>query len=114
MSGRNGVAAESEIRCAIYTRKSTDEGLDQAFNSLDAQRESAEAYIASQKAEGCPLDAGLFVYRRVRGSVRLGERWAVLCALWFGGEPWGARGTRVGRADLSVRSLVGGENFGGG
>ncbi len=31
------------IRCAIYTRKSTDEGLDQDFNSLDAQRESAEA-----------------------------------------------------------------------
>jgi site-specific DNA recombinase len=40
------------IRCAIYTRKSTDEGLDQAFNSLDAQREAAEAYIASQKHEG--------------------------------------------------------------
>ena len=39
-------------RCAIYTRKSTDEGLDQDFNSLDAQRESAEAYIASQKHEG--------------------------------------------------------------
>ncbi len=41
-----------QIRCAIYTRKSTDEGLDQEFNSLDAQRESAEAYIMSQKAEG--------------------------------------------------------------
>jgi site-specific DNA recombinase len=40
------------IRCAIYTRKSTDEGLEQEFNSLDAQRESAEAYIASQKSEG--------------------------------------------------------------
>jgi len=40
------------VRCAIYTRKSTDEGLDQEFNSLDAQRESAEAYIASQKHEG--------------------------------------------------------------
>jgi site-specific DNA recombinase len=40
------------IRCAIYTRKSSEEGLDQEFNSLDAQRESAEAYIASQKAEG--------------------------------------------------------------
>jgi len=40
------------IRCAIYTRKSTDEGLDQEFNSLDAQRESAEAYIASQRHEG--------------------------------------------------------------
>ena len=40
------------FRCAIYTRKSTEEGLDMAFNSLDAQREACEAYIASQKAEG--------------------------------------------------------------
>ncbi len=40
------------IRCAIYTRKSSQEGLDQEFNSLDAQRESAEAFIASQKAAG--------------------------------------------------------------
>ena len=40
------------VRCAIYTRKSTDEGLDQEFNTLDAQREAAEAYIASQKHEG--------------------------------------------------------------
>ncbi|MEX0644791.1 MAG: recombinase family protein [Parvularculaceae bacterium] len=42
-------------RCAIYTRKSTEEGLDQAFNSLDAQREACEAYIASQKGEGWKL-----------------------------------------------------------
>lgn len=40
------------VRCAIYTRKSTDEGLQQEFNSLDAQREAAEAFIASQKHEG--------------------------------------------------------------
>jgi site-specific DNA recombinase len=40
------------IRCAIYTRKSTEEGLEQEFNSLDAQREAAEAYIASQRSEG--------------------------------------------------------------
>jgi site-specific DNA recombinase len=39
-------------RCAIYTRKSTEEGLDMEFNSLDAQREACEAYAASQKAEG--------------------------------------------------------------
>lgn len=38
--------------CAIYTRKSTEEGLDQDFNTLDAQREACEAYILSQKAEG--------------------------------------------------------------
>ena len=40
------------IRCAIYTRKSTEEGLEQDFNSLDAQRDSAESYIASQKSQG--------------------------------------------------------------
>jgi site-specific DNA recombinase len=39
-------------RCAVYTRKSTDEGLEQDFNSLDAQREAGEAYVASQKNEG--------------------------------------------------------------
>jgi DNA invertase Pin-like site-specific DNA recombinase len=41
-----------KIRCAVYTRKSSEEGLDQAFNSLDAQREACEAYIASQRHEG--------------------------------------------------------------
>jgi len=40
------------LRCAIYTRKSSEEGLDMEFNSLDAQRESCEAHIASQRAEG--------------------------------------------------------------
>jgi site-specific DNA recombinase len=40
------------VRCAIYTRKSTEEGLEQEFNSLDAQREAAEAFIASQQHEG--------------------------------------------------------------
>ncbi|MEM9591502.1 MAG: recombinase family protein, partial [Pseudomonadota bacterium] len=40
------------IRCAIYTRKSSDEGLEQEFNSLDAQREACESYIASQRHEG--------------------------------------------------------------
>ena len=41
-----------KVRCAIYTRKSSEEGLDMEFNSLDAQRESCAAYIASQKAGG--------------------------------------------------------------
>jgi site-specific DNA recombinase len=45
----------SMVRCAIYTRKSTEEGLQQEFNSLDAQRESAEAYISSQQHEGWVL-----------------------------------------------------------
>jgi site-specific DNA recombinase len=41
-----------ELKCAIYTRKSSEEGLDQFFNSLDAQRESCEAFIHSQRQEG--------------------------------------------------------------
>ena len=45
-------ARPKAVRCAIYTRKSTEEGLDQEFNSLDAQREAAQAYIASQQHEG--------------------------------------------------------------
>ena len=56
MSKRNGKAVHADVkklvRCAIYTRKSTEEGLEQAFNSLDAQRESAEAYVAAQRHEG--------------------------------------------------------------
>ena len=44
-----------KLRCAVYTRKSTEEGLEMEFNSLDAQREACEAYIASQKAEGWVL-----------------------------------------------------------
>ncbi len=44
--------ATASVRCAIYTRKSTDEGLEQEFNSLDAQREAGEAYIKSQAGEG--------------------------------------------------------------
>lgn len=43
------------IRCAIYTRKSSEDGLDQDFNSLDAQREACEAYIVSQRHEGWEL-----------------------------------------------------------
>ena len=42
-------------RCAVYVRKSSEEGLEQEFNSLDAQREACEAYIASQKPEGWTL-----------------------------------------------------------
>ncbi|WP_272011147.1 recombinase family protein [Roseovarius sp. ZX-A-9] len=44
-----------KLRCAVYTRKSSEEGLEQEFNSLDAQREACEAYIASQRSEGWVL-----------------------------------------------------------
>ncbi|MEO5706672.1 MAG: recombinase family protein [Alteraurantiacibacter sp.] len=43
------------FRCAVYTRKSSDEGLEQSFNSLDAQREAGEAYVLSQASEGWTL-----------------------------------------------------------
>ena len=42
----------ARLRCAIYTRKSTEEGLEQGFNSLHAQREACEAYVLSQAGEG--------------------------------------------------------------
>ena len=51
MTEISGVAPRL-VRCAIYTRKSTEEGLDQDFNSLAAQREAAEAFIVSQHQEG--------------------------------------------------------------
>lgn len=61
-SSGNGAASASRLpsapevkRCAVYTRKSTDEGLDQDFNSLHAQREACEAYVASQRHEGWTL-----------------------------------------------------------
>src|SRR5260370_6715621 len=49
---RNQATKPKILRCAIYTRKSSEEGLEQDFNSLHAQRESCEAYIKSQKHEG--------------------------------------------------------------
>src|SRR3954451_12607538 len=50
-----GAQTATRIRCAIYTRKSTEEGLEQDFNSLDAQREACEAFIRSQRQEGWHL-----------------------------------------------------------
>jgi len=54
MPRRSAASAKSrrKRRCAIYTRKSTEEGLEQDFNSLDAQREACEAFVLSQKQEG--------------------------------------------------------------
>src|SRR6202000_64023 len=48
-------ADASRRRCAIYTRKSSEEGLEQEFNSLHAQREACEAFIRSQRSEGWTL-----------------------------------------------------------
>lgn len=55
MLDANPPISQRKIRCAVYTRKSTEEGLEQDFNSLHAQREACEAYIASQKHEGWVL-----------------------------------------------------------
>ena len=52
MTRGNGKKKPTRIRCAIYTRKSHEDGLDQEYNSLDAQRDAGEAYVASQKGEG--------------------------------------------------------------
>ena len=49
------MTTKTKLRCAIYTRKSTEEGLEQDFNSLDAQREACEAFIASQAGLGWKL-----------------------------------------------------------
>ena len=50
--GQDAATLRQKARCAIYTRKSSEEGLEQAFNSLDAQREACAAFILSQKHEG--------------------------------------------------------------
>ena len=59
-SERTPRRSAKKIRCAIYTRKSSDEGLEQAFNSLDAQREACAAFILSQKHEGWTVSPTLY------------------------------------------------------
>ena len=72
-------------RCGIYTRKSTEEGLDQEYNSLDAQRDAGEAYVRSQAGEGWVVVAdryddggrtgrGGFPYRRHTTSLSPDDR----------------------------------------
>src|SRR6201984_2462707 len=48
----NSTRRKGTVRCAVYTRKSSEEGLEQGFNSLEAQREACEAFITSQRHEG--------------------------------------------------------------
>jgi hypothetical protein len=61
------------LRCAIHTRKSSEHGLEQDFNSLEAQREAAEAYIKSQAHEGCFVPLRACAKSSFRG--RLGLCW---------------------------------------
>ena len=89
------MAKTKVTRCAVYTRKSSEEGLDQSFNSLHAQREACEAYILSQRHEGwsvipTPYDDGGFS----GGSM---ERPALKANSMTGpirGPPWNARPCR--------------------
>jgi DNA invertase Pin-like site-specific DNA recombinase len=80
------VSPQQKLRCAVYTRKSSEEGLEMGFNSLDAQREACEAYVASQRAEGWLLvadryDDGGFsggtlerpALKRLRGDIEAGK-----------------------------------------
>ena len=74
---RGGTAPVRRLRCAIYTRKSSEEGLDMEFNSLDAQREACSAYIASQRAEGWVELADQFAFilvRTVQGPAHIAPR----------------------------------------
>jgi site-specific DNA recombinase len=59
-SERASRRSAKRLRCAIYTRKSSEEGLEQAFNSLDAQREACSAFILSQKHEGWMVLSSLY------------------------------------------------------
>jgi site-specific DNA recombinase len=52
--------SRAKVRCAVYTRKSSEDGLEQEFNSLDAQREACEAYVTSQKHEGWTVLSTLY------------------------------------------------------
>src|SRR5258708_5358740 len=63
-----GKPRAASMRCAIYTRKYSEEGLEQEFNSLDAQREACEAYIRSQRHEGWQCLPGMYDYGGISGA----------------------------------------------
>ena len=67
------VLGKPVVRAAVYTRKSSDEGLDQEFNSLDAQYDACSAYIASQRHEGWKLIKSVLMM-----AVFLGEHLSAL------------------------------------
>ena len=69
----------SKVRCAIYTRKSSEEGLEQAFNSLHAQREACAAYVLSQASEGWTLLPEVYDDGGISGGTL--ERPGLICLL---------------------------------
>ena len=87
------VLGKPVVRAAVYTRKSSDEGLDQEFNSLDAQHEACSAYIASQRHEGWKLikkrfdDGGISgrTLERLQATPVIGRRCVLYCPIehWF-------------------------------
>ena len=88
------------MRCAIYTRKSSEEGLEQDFNSLHAQREACEAFIRSQRGEGWRLIETAYDDREERGGAKLATMDLI-------GLPWqvilGPRGIACGTVELKNR-----------
>ena len=74
---------QPKLRCAIYTRKSSEEGLEQDFNSLDAQREACEAFVVSQKREGWILLPETVRRRRLsRAAPWSGRHSNGCCRMW--------------------------------
>ncbi len=101
--GKRKVAGrKSEVRCAIYTRKSSEEGLEQDFNSLDAQREACEAFIRSQKHEGWLCLPGMYDDGGISGATM--ERPA-LKRLLAAIEAGGIDAVVVYKVDRLTRSL---------
>src|SRR5262249_51990048 len=97
------VDRKAQVRCAIYTRKSSEEGLEQDFNSLDAQREACEAFIRSQKHEGWSCLPAMYDDGGVSGATM--ERPA-LKQLIAGIEAGGIDAVIVYKVDRLTRSLA--------
>ena len=107
-NGNNG-ALPKPVRCAIYTRKSTEEGLDQAFNSLDAQREAAEADNRSQAGEGWSARPG-YPERRYPATRSFSSAWckSIFTYVWYGrpfrsASSWAASRSRTGKRIVTMR-----------
>ena len=87
------------VRCAVYTRKSSEEGLEQDFNSLHAQREACEAYVKSQKHEGWVVLPAQYDDGGISGATM--ER----PALQFQSGEWQSLGNRARIGDEQVQRL---------
>src|ERR1700745_2801707 len=92
-----------KLRCAIYTRKSSEEGLEQDFNSLDAQREACEAFIRSQKHEGWLCLPGMYDDGGISGAPMEGP---ALKRLLADIEAGGIDAVVVYKVDRLTRSLA--------